>query len=266
MKTLDEIAISFGTDKSSRHHNYTKLYSCYFDSLRLVELNVLEVGIAGGESLKMWKDYFPNAKIIGLDILDLKFLEEKRIHIFQGDQSDRDFLMKVNAMHGPFDVIIDDGSHRNRDMKASFEVLFPLLKPGGLYVVEDLHACYTNEGAPVFINAVKKIVDHVNASGKSICANIKYDETNGEFYIQAKENDFVRKNITGMNWWEKSVEFMHLYRSIIFIKKSPFNIQIRPNECLQELKMKEFKTRMFKCLSRHIPAVVKKRFASLLHH
>ena len=216
MRTLDEIALGYKTDKSSMGHNYTKLYSLYFEPIRQEKLRIFEIGVDKGYSIKTWKEYFPNAEITSIDILDLKHMEEERVHVLQGDQSDTVFLKKVNDMHGPFDIIIDDGSHHNNDMKNSFDFLFPLLKEGGLYIVEDLHACYWgashNTGDPVFIDTLKKLVDDVNSGGKSGVADIKRDGDDG-WYNQ--------KRLPEMTWWEKNVEFVHLYRSIVFIKKYP---------------------------------------------
>jgi len=216
MRTLDEIALSYNTDKSSMYHNYTKLYDLYFKQIQNEKLCILEIGIDKGYSLKTWKEYFSNSKIVGIDIINLKHLEEERIHILQGDQGDVKFLKEVNDTYGPFDIIIDDGSHHNNDMKDSFDFLFPLLKEGGIYIVEDLHACYweasLSTGGPVFINTLKKLIDDVNSGGKSGVANIERDPEDG-WYNQ--------KRLPPMTWWEKSVEFIHLYRSIVFIKKYP---------------------------------------------
>lgn len=216
MRTLDEIAISRGTDKSSLSHNYAKWYSYYFDEIRHEKLKILEIGIDKGFSLKSWKEYFENSEIVGIDIVDLRHFEEKRVHVVTGDQKDAEFLKTVNNTYGPFDIIIDDGSHHNDDMLASFECLFPLLKEGGFYIVEDLHACYWGKthgtGEPVFIDKIKELVDCVNSSGKSGTANIQRDEEDG-WYNQ--------KRMPEMSWWEKNIEFLHLYRSIVFIKKYP---------------------------------------------
>lgn len=212
MKTLDQIAIRCGTDKSSLTHNYTNRYAMYFEDIREEKINILEIGVKLGRSLKMWKEYFHNAEITGVDIDNLKKFEEPRIHIEQGDQKDTDFLKKINDLYGPFDIIIDDGSHINEDIQKSFDCLFPLLKPGGLYIVEDLHACYWDSHGgknPVFINTLKNTIDWVNGSGKSGSGDIQNDE-NDSMYVQ--------KNSI-MNWWEKNIEFLHLYRSIVFIKK-----------------------------------------------
>lgn len=212
MKTLDEISTGFRrkTDKSSLFHNYTKLYPLYFEPLRAEKLKLFEIGIDKGSSMKVWKEYFNNAEITGLDILDLKHMTEDRINVVQGDQKDCALLTRTNGKYGPFDIIIDDGSHHNDDMKATFECLFPLLKPGGIYVIEDIHACYSknaqsNKGMTL-IDRLKELVDQVNPAGKSGCANREQDGG---------------AELESMNWWEKNVEFVHLYRSIAFVKKYP---------------------------------------------
>lgn len=216
MRQLDEISHDYGTDKSSLFHNYTKLYSLYFDEIRHEKLKILEIGIDKGYSLKTWKEYFEKGEITGIDILDLSHFQENRVHIVQADQNDTDALKKVNNEFGPFDIIIDDGSHLSDDMQGSFEFLFPLLNKGGIYVVEDLHACYwgdsLNTGKSVFIETLKKLIDDVNSGGKSGVANIQRDKEDG-WYNQ--------KRMPEMTWWEKNVEFVHIYRSIVFIKKYP---------------------------------------------
>jgi cephalosporin hydroxylase len=69
-----------------------------------------------------------------------KRIDEPRIHVHRGDQSDQSFLHDLARRHGPFDIVIDDGSHVNAHIRASFEALFvDHLKPGGYYIVEDIH-------------------------------------------------------------------------------------------------------------------------------
>ena len=85
----------------------------------------------------MWKVYFPKAQIFGIDIHDKSALEENRIRIFHGSQSDPTFLEQVIATIGTIDIVIDDGSHINEDVIFSFNSLFPSLSKTGIYVIED---------------------------------------------------------------------------------------------------------------------------------
>lgn len=128
---------------------YASRYERYFAPLKDRPLKILEIGIggyedplAGGESLRAWKEYFPNAMIYGIDIVDKKALEEDRIETFQGSQDDPDFLRRVVGHTGALDIVIDDGSHRNDHVIKSFQLLFPAMSEEGIYVVEDTHFSY----------------------------------------------------------------------------------------------------------------------------
>ena len=101
---------------------------------------VMEIGVETDRSIRMWEEYFPNAEIIGIDISEqCREFEGDRRRIFIGDQLDPDFLHRVVAEIGAdIDIIIDDGLHTPRAMMTSFANLFPALKRGGVYVVEDI--------------------------------------------------------------------------------------------------------------------------------
>lgn len=213
MDSLDTLALKYGTDKSSRVHWYTRHYETYLEPLRNEPIKLLEIGIQSGASLRMWKEYFPNAQIYGLDYYDCKPFEDDRIKVIQGNQRDLKTLEKVSQI-AQFDVIIDDGSHKNADVLASFDYLFPRLAPGGMYVIEDFNLMYWgkthNVGAPVMVDRVKQLVDEVNSGGKSGIGDIKKDANDGEFRERGDGK---------MTWWEKNVRFVHLYRSLVFVGK-----------------------------------------------
>jgi hypothetical protein len=137
MKTLTEIGKFFNTDKAT-HHNFTEFYDGYFDQMRNESLNILEIGIWKGESLKMWKEYSPNSTIYGLDINNLKHLEEDRIFIEQADQTD---INRMNTVFPSvkFDIIIDDGGHSMYQQQLTLISMLHRLKRGGYFIVEDLH-------------------------------------------------------------------------------------------------------------------------------
>ena len=145
---LTLLAIRNGTDKFG-YHDYTPNYHSLFARFRDQELRVLEIGVGGygdedrgGESLATWRDYFPKARIIGLDIQKKVLDFGPRVRIVQGSQVDADFLAQIVAEEGPFDLIIDDGSHQNEHVIESFKILFPTLAPGGTYVVEDTQTAF----------------------------------------------------------------------------------------------------------------------------
>lgn len=145
---LNELSLHYGSDKWGGHW-YTPHYERHFGPLRDRRLRILEIGIGGyqapdvgGASLRMWKRYFRRSIVIGLDYFDKSGIAEPRIQPVRGDQGDAEFLARLGTELGPFDIVIDDGSHISGDVIASFEVLFSHVRPGGLYVVEDLQTSY----------------------------------------------------------------------------------------------------------------------------
>jgi len=155
--TLTELADKYGTDKGTKHArgafgplNYTPFYESLFEGRRDEPLRVLEIGVAEGASLRMWREYFPNAIIYGIDVRPVE--QVPGCFVLHGSQSDRKFLRDVGGI-GFFDIVIDDGSHLFLDQLVSFEVLFKYMKSGGLYCVEDLQAPHNNgDGIRYFSN------------------------------------------------------------------------------------------------------------------
>lgn len=136
MKSLDDIAQGFLTDKSSKHQGYTLVYEKYFSALRDSDVTLLEIGVDQEGSLGMWKEYFSHGKVYGIDIVDKPYRNE----VFVGNQADESFLLyKVIPATGDCDIIIDDGSHITRDHIVTFNALWPHVKPGGFYSVEDMY-------------------------------------------------------------------------------------------------------------------------------
>lgn len=162
---LNELCDRYGSDKGSYlsqihphpwpSHTYTEIYSMLFDHCREGVKSVLECGIGTnnesvtsnmtangkpGASLRVWKHYFPNAKIVGIDIDASALFEEERINTYQVDQTSeqsiRDFLTSTN--NETYDLIIDDGLHEFHAAKSLFVNIFPSLKKTGIYVIEDV--------------------------------------------------------------------------------------------------------------------------------
>lgn len=145
---LTRLAIKHGTDKWGPHF-YTPLYHTLFHPLRNRLIRLLEIGVGGndfrtigGASLAMWAEYFPHGLLTGIDIAEKRLTLDPRIKLFRGSQDDPIFLKNVCAERGPFDIIIDDGSHTPKHVVASFNILFPSLADGGLYVIEDVQTAF----------------------------------------------------------------------------------------------------------------------------
>lgn len=147
LQTLADIGTRHNCDKFTVHH-FDPIYERHFSELRDKELRIIEIGIGGesyeqgGASLKTWAEYFQNAHIYGIDIYDKSFLNGPRITTFICDQGDQKALERFALENGPFDIIIDDGSHRSDKTLVSLFTLFGLLRAGGLYVIEDIQTAY----------------------------------------------------------------------------------------------------------------------------
>lgn len=140
MGLLNDIGLKYDADKSSRFHNYLDFYEKMLPD-QSFSGRLLEIGIMDGASMKMWREYYPKAEIIGIDIFDKTHLYNDDWGVPKSVQ-----LLQINGTVerpvrelGSFDVIIDDGSHFMHDQQRSFELLYyKQLNKGGIYVIEDL--------------------------------------------------------------------------------------------------------------------------------
>jgi tetratricopeptide (TPR) repeat protein len=156
---LDLIGIKLGTDKSRLRQDYLRQYERLMTGFRDRPITLLEIGIAHGASLRTWEIYFPRASIVGVDIEPAtRRFARKHVTIEIGSQFDADFLAELARKYTP-DIIIDDGSHISEHQIFSFEHLFHCLKPGGLYVVEDIqHATAELQAADYFTALQRKVL------------------------------------------------------------------------------------------------------------
>ena len=153
-------------------HGYTQLYDKEFAGMRNKRIKLLEIGVKRGASLELWKDAFPRGKIYGMDIQDIKI---PGFEIFVGEQQDTAFLNNIVQKVGKFDIIIDDGSHKPKHQKASFEALWPHITPQGIYVIEDLHWNYRADKDKCAINTLKDMVDRIYKNPDVASVNFYYN-------------------------------------------------------------------------------------------
>ena len=144
---LDLLAALYGTDKYGEH-DYTPVYQALMRPWRGKPVRLLEIGVGGytgflgGESLRMWESYFRRGRIYGIDVYDKTALSGGRVKVLQCSQVDAQRLDALAREIGPFDFIIDDGSHLNAHQIATFGILWPHLKDGGTYIIEDVQTSY----------------------------------------------------------------------------------------------------------------------------
>jgi len=208
---LEQLAERHGTDKGSKYHtfrgvNYIHLYERYFQRFRKKHISLLEIGVHGGGSLRMWKDYFSSGKIYGLDIDPrCKQYEEDRISIEIGSQGDERVLDKVLENCGDLDIVIDDGSHVNKHILASFKYLFGKLKPGGIYVIEDLGCSYGLDE------------DYVRQKWPGM----KYNDPNERLINNRNDLDRVFEQIVhDLDHFQGDILSIHFWNNICFILKA----------------------------------------------
>lgn len=180
--------------------HYPPIYDSYFSKYRGTSVTFLEIGVLDGGSLDFWRRYFgSDATIVGIDV-DPACAERVSApnHVRIGSQADPVFLEKLAAEFGPFDVVLDDGSHVGHHQRASFEALFPHVKAGGIYAIEDTHTSYWPDHGGGFRRPSSAI-----ELGKAIV-----DDMHG-WYHHHVEREWVRSQIPAV----------HFYDSVIVIEK-----------------------------------------------
>ncbi|QEI42420.1 8-demethyl-8-(2-methoxy-alpha-L-rhamnosyl)-tetracenomycin-C 3'-O-methyltransferase [Dolichospermum sp. UHCC 0315A] len=185
-------------------HHYFDIYHNHFSRFRKSPVKILEIGVFHGGSLQMWKNYFGEAAhIYGIDIDPrCQELEEDRIKIFIGSQTDRDFLQYVRNTIGTVDIIIDDGGHTMEQQICSFEELYPAVQERGIYLVEDLHTSYWSgygggyKKECTFIEYAKNFIDQLNA-------------------WHSQDHELTPSHLT------KTCTGLHFYDSVLVIEKYP---------------------------------------------
>lgn len=151
--------------------HYFDIYERHFSRFRNSAPVILEIGVFGGGSLAMWKEYFgAGAKVLGLDINpECKQHEGDGIEVFIGSQDDPAVIDGILRRHPRIDIVLDDGSHMMRHMIASFDLLYERIHARGVYMVEDTHTCYWDEYGGglgrrgTFIEHAKGKIDEINA-------------------------------------------------------------------------------------------------------
>ena len=240
--TLGCIMYAHGTDKGWMH-GYYRTYSKHLGEYRERDgLRFLEIGVFEGASIGVWEDYFDGEgnKYYGIgysgedrsgdyfaaDETDFAFQYSPQTTLFRGDQSDGAFLASMLAESGgDFDIIVDDGSHDPAHMLFTFDILFPHLQPGGLYIFEDVETSYWNqEGAslygrtleqPLGIGTTKSVVERFKGvvdDGRNM---------NGLFVgpKSREARDEARDEVRTKMKWEDDIAEVSFAQNIIVVRK-----------------------------------------------
>ena len=210
----NELFDIFSSDTDVRKwHHYFDIYIRHFEQYRGRPIRMLEIGVFRGGSLRMWKNYFhADSTIVGIDIdksCQVHEIADKNVFVRIGSQADPHFLDKVNAEFGPFDIILDDGSHKTHHQIISFGALFrSALKDGGCYMVEDTHSNYWLkhvDSDETFIDLSKQMIDmlHEPYLGRK---ETNFRQGHADAVAQI-EMSYLGANLAGIAFYDSIVVF-----------------------------------------------------------
>ena len=200
MTSLIDIGKKYPTSKNIS--GFMELYESFFKDYKDKNINILEIGVDNGDSLRVWREYFSKANICGIDIIKKDF-KISNVEILCGSQNDPIFLDTVIKKYNNFDIIIDDGSHLSKHIIFSFNYLFKHLNNEGLYIIEDLQTSYFRRygGSRINLNKKKTSMNFI----KKLTDSVNYEHYDKPFF---KKSSFDGKI--------KSVNF---FQNIVFIKR-----------------------------------------------
>ena len=220
--------------------HYFEIYEKYLSKYKGKKINILEIGISHGGSLQLLKKYFGDqVTIYAIDINpECQQFEENSTKIFIGSQSDPVFLQKVISQLPPLDVVIDDGGHTMIQQKVSFEMLYPIVKEGGFYLIEDTHTSYWNE----FGGGLKKAESFVEYS-KNFIDSLYIDHIHsGRRPLENK----ITEHINSISFYDSIIVFEKQKRPKPFhIRKGNETIATPEPENKKESLLKRIKSNIF---------------------
>lgn len=205
LNDLEKFVIFGQHSRINKCMHYFEAYDRFFSKYRGKDVSILEIGVRGGGSVQMWKNYFGQnggkVCVYGIDIDErCKQYEEDNIQIFIGSQEDRTFLRKIKKEIGKLDIIIDDGGHTMNQQIVSLEELWDCVKDGGTYLCEDTEGSYVAamggsfKGKDTFIEYTKNFIDDMYA-----------------VYSETKE--------LAINKWTEEIKDISYYKGMVFIEK-----------------------------------------------
>lgn len=182
-------------------NHYFDIYHRYFKKFIGKQVSILEIGIYSGGSLDMWRNYFgAGCEVYGIDVQEAcRVYEGDGKRIFIGDQADREFWRQFREQVPSLDIVIDDGGHRPEQQIVTLEETLPYLRPGGVYMCEDIHRIHND-----FSAYIGGLINHFNST---------------EVKLPAPELTAVP---TG---FQRDIHAIHSYPFALVIEKSAFPIR-----------------------------------------
>jgi hypothetical protein len=179
--------------------HYFDFYHRHLEKFVGQDVHIVEIGVFSGGSMEMWKEYFgPLCQISGIDLEEAcRVYEGDRVRIFIGDQEDRNFWARFRAEAPPVDVLIDDGGHTPEQQMVTLEEMLPHLKPGGVFICEDIHGRY-NRFAAFAAELGTAVNDYRTDSGQQAGAELR----------------------TIASGWQADIGAIHVYPFAVVIEKA----------------------------------------------
>ena len=204
---------------SDKWTSYFPVYDRLYRDIREQSVRIVEVGVQNGGSLEVLARYFPKAaRIVGCDIVpacgNLRY-DDPRVSVIVGDINAPEVQARLKDEMAPIDLFIDDGSHRSADIVAAFANYFPLLAPGGIFLIEDTSTLYAegwgggvlNQRSAQFL--FKHLIDVINYEHWHKDATIP--ALLAAFFPQSQVPAFI------LEGWVQSVEFLN---AMIVVRKA----------------------------------------------
>lgn len=182
--------------------HYFDIYERHFAKFRGQPINILEIGIYSGGSLDMWRDYFgPAAMIHGVDVQpDCLAYEREGVRVWIGDQSSASFWERFKIAAPMMDIIIDDGSHKPTHQITTLESLLPHLRPGGVYLCEDVHGYPESAFAMHVHRMAHRLNEHAG--------------------FQKNKDDDDRRLVKPTTEFQAEISGIHLYPYVVIVEKN----------------------------------------------
>jgi 23S rRNA U2552 (ribose-2'-O)-methylase RlmE/FtsJ len=203
MQSLKEIFETHSDRLLNKWMHYIDVYEDFFSKYRNKNITILEIGIAHGGSLQIWRKYFgPDVKIIGVDINpECKTFEEVNTSVFIGSQEDEEFLKQLKTKIPKVDILIEDGGHTMKQQITTFKMLFDHVKDGGLYICEDTHTSYWKS----YHGGYKKKTSFIEFAKNFI------DDIHG-WHFKTNSKPHINENT-------KTIRGIHFYDSMVIVEK-----------------------------------------------
>lgn len=157
MTELCDLATKYWTDKCPEGWNYTPVYFEWLGHYRDQVKTVLEIGIYRGASLRMWRDFFPNARVYGVDINEGCCFSEDRINSFCCDAYNPEHIQRIKDEIGPIDFCVDDAEHLHPHQAFLLRNLWPAISPYNVYAVEETRSYKDLKRVISSLNYVSKV-------------------------------------------------------------------------------------------------------------